>query len=786
MSFISNASGFTLGEGTFNNIHGDVVIYQDVPRALKRSSSNPLGEPRRKRRRKGDEDGPKIIQNKHLHLDFEIGRGQGYLLHAGNLLNGRAVIVKVFNAGKDARGQLEATVAISRGLFHPNVLRMEGISAPTSIHQFITYEDGTVLIPQNMTAEGPLAVALRDDLDMSIVLGFKMPFLFLFQVGNRLFEYTRHLASVGTRGMAIFIVDFPYLTPAQSFDVFLDINNRFLFSINPPTDANTVHDEEDDTSSVWTLFNGLCRKVITAKVLRSANRVLHDEDIERTPAIIFDSSPRSPAILKPPPSPSLDQALIQTEEAIPSDHDSVPSLVLTDGGSIHRCPGYVREEVTLTTRTADSAVVSHDAPTIQEVCSVCHEVVSLGEVFHCVCGQEEPGSRPTFKCRSCKSWSHWNCGADPDKTICHFCSSETSVIRVEDVSVLEQDAHPPAQSTPEVAPPAPAILSSTHPREMGPVLVDPKELYFDSFDSAYTSHSDPSFLDDDEELGSVERFPAPPPNTPDDPTMNVFPLSYVSDDPRPRSTYPPTNNSIFNESETDISVHGDGYSPTSGRSRTVDYFRLLTARRLGATAEGNVNEHPKEESEFKKATITQFSCPLPNCGSTFIARHNLICHIKSHNKYRLHACQCGLRFSTQEVLHVHIQRCLGSSVISPSSLSNVPHLHFQLNHANLMDCCHLPHGVALTAAYRYLAPGGPPIPLWALIDLLLFIMYSSSSCTSSSPFCTMAGSAGVSKLTNVKRGEFGLRSRKEEEHNSLDLRAKRRNQDATQGHASPP
>ncbi|KAJ7613930.1 hypothetical protein FB45DRAFT_1036060 [Roridomyces roridus] len=537
MSFISNASGFTLGEGTFNNIHGDVVIYQDVPRALKRSSSNPLGEPRRKRRRKGDEDGPKIIQNKHLHLDFEIGRGQGYLLHAGNLLNGRAVIVKVFNAGKDARGQLEATVAISRGLFHPNVLRMEGISAPTSIHQFITYEDA-----HRKTAEGPLAVALRDDLDMSIVLGFKM-----------ISDLSSGIDYLNTQGISL-------PSGPESFDVFLDINNRFLFSINPPTDANTVHDEEDDTSSVWTLFNGLCRKV-----LRSANRVLHDEDIERTPAIIFDSSPRSPAILKPPPSPSLDQALIQTEEAIPSDHDSVPSvipprreyvwrmmevpqslatiatqiprdlalrhasinrLVLTDGGSIHRCPGYVREEVTLATRTADSAVVFHDAPTIQEVCSVCHEVVSSGEVFHCVCGQEEPGSRPTFKCRSCKSWSHWNCGADPDKTICHFCSSETSVIRVEDVSVLEQDAHPPAQSTPEVAPSAPTILSSTHPREMGPVLVDPKELYFDSFDSAYnnpsSSDSDPSFLDDDEELGSVERFPAPPPNTPDDPTMNVF------------------------------------------------------------------------------------------------------------------------------------------------------------------------------------------------------------------------------------------------------------------------
>ncbi|KAJ7649753.1 hypothetical protein FB45DRAFT_1898 [Roridomyces roridus] len=139
------------------------------------------------------------------------------------------------------------------------------------------------------------------------------------------------------------------------------------------------------------------------------------------------------------------QSLVSIATQIARDLDlhraSIHRLVSSDGGSIHRCPGYVREEVTLATRTADSAVVSHDAPTIQEVCSVCHEVVNSGEVFRCVCGQEgtldravvryiplfcsflEPGSRPTVKCRSCKSWSHRDCNPTPDhrESICFLC-----------------------------------------------------------------------------------------------------------------------------------------------------------------------------------------------------------------------------------------------------------------------------------------------------------------------------------------------------------------------------
>ncbi|KAJ7613931.1 hypothetical protein FB45DRAFT_259199 [Roridomyces roridus] len=406
MSFISNASGITLGEGTFNNVQGNLVnIFQsggqraDIGALLECL----LGDQRRwrgdeeaarGRRQEGEDEGLEIIRPKDLKLTHEIGRGQGYLLHAGQVKD-RAMIVKVFNPGARAREHLEATMTLSKGLLHPNVLRIHGTSSPTSPSQFITYQDAYW-----KTAEGPLAAALRDGIDTSVVLGFKL----VAGLSSGINYLSGH--------------DISLSLGAEDFDVFLDMNDRFLLSINPPVDATPAYNQRDVTRSAWTLFNALCQKV-----LRSANRVLHDQDIERTPAV-FDTS--RPPSLRSSPVHSLGQTIAQDEEAIPADCDvaasvpprrefvwrtmdvpqslasiatqiardldlrraSITRLARRDGRSIHRCPGYLREEVTLATRTADSAIISHDVPAVHEVCSVCHEVVISGEVFDCVCGQK--------------------------------------------------------------------------------------------------------------------------------------------------------------------------------------------------------------------------------------------------------------------------------------------------------------------------------------------------------------------------------------------------------------
>jgi hypothetical protein len=54
----------------------------------------------------------------------------------------------------------------------------------------------------------------------------------------------------------------------------------------------------------------------------------------------------------------------------------------------HRCPGYNRIEITLTTDITQSAIISHLTPTPHEICPVCKEVVKDAEIFSCFCGGE--------------------------------------------------------------------------------------------------------------------------------------------------------------------------------------------------------------------------------------------------------------------------------------------------------------------------------------------------------------------------------------------------------------
>jgi hypothetical protein len=65
---------------------------------------------------------------------------------------------------------------------------------------------------------------------------------------------------------------------------------------------------------------------------------------------------------------------------------AVNKLATIDTRSAHRCAGYVREEITLATTVADSAVISHDTPSPLEMCPVCHEIVGFHDELRCICG----------------------------------------------------------------------------------------------------------------------------------------------------------------------------------------------------------------------------------------------------------------------------------------------------------------------------------------------------------------------------------------------------------------
>lgn len=53
----------------------------------------------------------------------------------------------------------------------------------------------------------------------------------------------------------------------------------------------------------------------------------------------------------------------------------------------HKCLGYIREEITLTSSITESAIFSHAYPNPREICKICGAVVSESEIFRCGCGE---------------------------------------------------------------------------------------------------------------------------------------------------------------------------------------------------------------------------------------------------------------------------------------------------------------------------------------------------------------------------------------------------------------
>jgi hypothetical protein len=51
---------------------------------------------------------------------------------------------------------------------------------------------------------------------------------------------------------------------------------------------------------------------------------------------------------------------------------------LEERRSLHRCPGYLREEILLGSDLAKSAIISHSTPNVMERCSGCGKLVSSG------------------------------------------------------------------------------------------------------------------------------------------------------------------------------------------------------------------------------------------------------------------------------------------------------------------------------------------------------------------------------------------------------------------------
>ncbi|KAF7361287.1 hypothetical protein MSAN_01161200 [Mycena sanguinolenta] len=452
------SSGTSYNSGNIFNVRGMKRRREETE---DESASSLLTRSVDKRRRLNeDEDEIEIISSRNLKLIREIGSGPGYFVHAGQN-NSRAVLVKVFNLNSSRRvsgvvpatfhltwiccKQLESTVALSKGIMHPNVLRLLGISSPAASSHFIVYENGKLqglqlrvvcLSTESIhwqNAEGPLAVALKTDLKRSVMLGFRM--VAGLSAGlNYLF-----VQGVFVRRMGV-----------ENFDISLDVDDRFVISVHP----RLPEEEEGDTAeygdrerNAWVVFNALCNKTLT-----SANRVLYPEGIPREPAILDVGRAASEKSMSPsqlsfgsPASLQITQGLqvprreyvwrimdrgYQSLENIARrmtldldmEFRSLPRMNWTDGRASHRYAGYAREGTTLATTILNSGLVAYDAPNSLERCLICQEIVDLRETLRCRCGDLAPGTRHTIKCRTCKFWSHSDCVGDPNTEFtCWLC-----------------------------------------------------------------------------------------------------------------------------------------------------------------------------------------------------------------------------------------------------------------------------------------------------------------------------------------------------------------------------
>ncbi|KAJ7182452.1 hypothetical protein C8R43DRAFT_940606 [Mycena crocata] len=247
MAFIANSDNVTLGDGVYNNVLTLLCCPIALIAMLSLEGLHELGLSLTTNKRHRHEEpqwlaGLQIIRNEHLKLICELGSGPGYFLHAGQNKT-RAVIVKVFKEAPTAEEQLENTIALSKRMMHPNVLRIEGRSQPGAMHRFITYENA-----HSKNAVGPLAMALKGDTMTSMTLGFKMvrPALFLSRieltvpVRLRIFRYqlstwSGHLFSIDARGA--------------------NEGNE-----SPVTTQEKNKDEDEKPE--WHLFNALCCRVV--------------------------------------------------------------------------------------------------------------------------------------------------------------------------------------------------------------------------------------------------------------------------------------------------------------------------------------------------------------------------------------------------------------------------------------------------------------------------------------------------------------------------------------------
>ncbi|KAJ7473781.1 hypothetical protein B0H11DRAFT_1336098 [Mycena galericulata] len=409
-SFLSHCQDFSIYGGTFNYIVGDGS-----------TQSGTMGVSANDR----DSSGLRIVREDEILPIKQLGQRANYSLHSADT-RGTCVVVKVFH-GPHANWEWEMTNTVSRPLMHPNFLRLLGRSADESPSRFLVFNS------VQRTVQDYLASVLGGDSLECITIGV--------DVVNGL--------SRGLSYLELQKIVFPSLCSEveSSFDILVSHNGTIILGINPeaPQLKETHLDLLKEADWVH-ILNTLCRMAFS-----EASRTLYHDTVERNtlPAslaigltevvadgerIVHPSLRRELLWLQPnPETSSLTEIAHQTEAFLFRLRSSatvapIPRYFRNQkSDTAHRCRGYHREEILISTQMRTSYIVCSNTPTLHEICTICEERVEEIDLFNCTCRAEDDGISPTAKCSSCRSWHHVECvNSDSPHSLKFSCQNCTN------------------------------------------------------------------------------------------------------------------------------------------------------------------------------------------------------------------------------------------------------------------------------------------------------------------------------------------------------------------------
>ncbi|KDR80457.1 hypothetical protein GALMADRAFT_242914 [Galerina marginata CBS 339.88] len=444
LSTLAGAHDFVF-EGSVNQIFGDYIVMARPSSEAGPSNYQPM---------QGIVQGRRALDHEDLSIQQETYSGLGYRMHLGQIRqSGRVVSVKVYR-GSYAKKRCSDTARflIKRGVMHPNIPHLIAVSGLKSETPFLVfdgeYED---------TVDSMLSWVLKKDTKEILTSGLQTV-VGLSSGLDYLQELNYPFASVGldhfvilsSKGKIVISFDPEELEPTSELDQELGLPNH----IHTDTAQDFFHKLCQRT------FNDACKVHYKSRHNQHTYHDEFDDDVDDLLENWFEefaddsSSLAAPAsssattTMPPPRSPQCPSGRRQELTWKPLEADTVtlkdisrqfqsflnfhrsssePVLSRRRGRyrvrTSHRCPGYSRIEVTLTTDILRSAIVSHSSPTPGEICPVCGEVVKE-EILSCLCGNFDDESMPTVRCSTCFEWHHRPCvgGFNTEKFVCKSCN----------------------------------------------------------------------------------------------------------------------------------------------------------------------------------------------------------------------------------------------------------------------------------------------------------------------------------------------------------------------------